>query len=59
MKNKEKMENQPQSKTECAIAAYNSLWKEQNEIYTAEARSFELSDIARSKLNLLRRNNRT
>ena len=59
MKNKEKMENQPQSKTEYAIAAYNSLWKEQNEIYSAAARSFGLSDSAMWILYFLRLNNGT
>lgn len=59
MKNKEKVENQPQSKTECAIAAYNSLWKEQNEIYSAAARSFGLSDSAMWILYFLRLNNGT
>lgn len=59
MKNKEKMENQPQSKTERAIAAYNSLWKEQNEIYSAAARSFGLSDSAMWILYFLRLNNGT
>lgn len=53
------MENQPQSKTECAIAAYNSLWKEQNEIYSAAARSFGLSDSAMWILYFLRLNNGT
>ena len=59
MKNKEKVENQPQSKTERAIAAYNSLWKEQNEIYSAAARSFGLSDSAMWILYFLRLNNGT
>jgi DNA-binding MarR family transcriptional regulator len=59
LKNKEKMENQPQSKTEYAIAAYNSLWKEQNEIYSAAARSFGLSDSAMWILYFLRLNNGT
>ena len=59
MKNKEKMENQPHSKTERAIAAYNSLWKEQNEIYSAAARSFGLSDSAMWILYFLRLNNGT
>ena len=53
------MENQPQSKTERAIAAYNSLWKEQNEIYSAAARSFGLSDSAMWILYFLRLNNGT
>lgn len=54
MKNKEKTENNPQSKTDRAIAAYNSLWKEQNEIYSAAARRFGLSDSAMWILYFLR-----
>ena len=56
MKNEERKQPLPQNKTDRAIAAYNSLWKEQNEIYSAAARSFGLSESAMWILYFLRLN---
>lgn len=56
MKNKERTQPLPQNKTDRAIAAYNSLWKEQNEIYSAAARGFGLSESGMWILYFLRLN---
>ncbi len=45
------------SRTDKAVAEYNNLWKEQNEIYSAAARRFGLSDSAMWILYFLRLGN--